>query len=157
MNLVARVIAEGLPTRFFHVAQFGYDTHAVQAGPHARLLAELDAALDAFLSELEARDQLDRVLVVTISDFGRRVAQNGRNRDAGTDHGAASVQMLFGGGIEPGLHGPPPDLDALDANGNVPHRVDFREVYASVRTRWLGLRAEDDVDRGHRPHSCVRG
>ncbi|MEM9379394.1 MAG: DUF1501 domain-containing protein [Planctomycetota bacterium] len=155
LNLVARVLSKGLPTRFFLVSQGGYDTHANQGGPHAGLLADLDAALHAFLAELEARGLLDRVLVLTTSDFGRRVAQNGEGAGAGTDHGAASIQMLFGGGIQPGLHGPPPDLEGLDENGNLRHRVDFREVYAGVIGSWLGADPEAVLGEPFRPHASL--
>jgi len=157
LNLAARVIARGLPTRFFFVSQTGYDTHALQAAPHRALLAELDAALDAFLAELEARELGDRVLVMTISDFGRRVTENGTRQEAGTDHGAASIQMLLGAGIAPGLHGPPPDLGDLDEDGNLRHRVDFREVYAGVVARWLGADPEAVLDEPFAPHPCVTG
>jgi len=156
LNLAARVISRGLATRFFFVSQAGYDTHAVQGAPHAALLAEFDGALAAFLDELAARELQDRVLVMTISDFGRRAAQNGKGKSAGTDHGAASIQMLFGGGIEPGLHGPPPDLANLDENGNLRHRVDFREVYTSIIGRWLGADPKAVLGETFAPHPCVR-
>ncbi|MEM1451220.1 MAG: DUF1501 domain-containing protein [Planctomycetota bacterium] len=156
LGLVARVLSKGLPTRFFLVSQRGYDTHAIQGAPHAQLLGDLDAALHAFLTELEARELLDRVLVVTISDFGRRVAQNGQGAGAGTDHGAASIQMLFGAGIEPGLHGPPADLERLDENGNLRHLVDFREVYAGVIGGWLGADPKAVLGDSFRPHPALR-
>jgi uncharacterized protein (DUF1501 family) len=156
LELVARVLAHGLPTRFFFVSQGGYDTHALQATPHAALLRDLDLCLNAFLGELAARGLADRVLVVTLSEFGRRVRQNGFGDRAGTDHGAASMQLLLGAGVEPGLYGPPPDLANLDADGNLVHRVDFRTVVASIVERWLG--ADSEVILGERLplHAALR-
>jgi uncharacterized protein (DUF1501 family) len=138
LALAARVLAAGLPTRFIYVTQDGYDTHVAQLGIHANLLADLDAALDAFQLDLERSGIADKVLVMTISDFGRRVAQNGVERTAGTDHGAASMMLLLGAGVRAGLHGSAPDLADLDGHGNLKHRTDFRQVYATVIEDWLG-------------------
>jgi len=156
LQLVARVLDKGLPTRFFHVAQGGYDTHAIQAEPHAALLSALDGALDAFLRELTARGLHERVLILTVSEFGRRVAQNGFGDRAGTDHGAASLQLALGAGIEPGIHGPPPDLAALDPHGNLRHTTDFRTVYAGVLQRWLGVDAGAVLGAPFAPHPALR-
>lgn len=134
---VADVIAADLSTRVFHVQLSGFDTHSKQLATQAGLLAELDVALDAFLTDLRALRRLDDTLVLTVSEFGRRLAQNGVGSEAGSDHGAASVQFVCGGKVRPGLHGPQPDLERLDADGNPPHRIDFRSVYATVLERWL--------------------
>jgi uncharacterized protein (DUF1501 family) len=138
LEAVARILAAGLPTRFFHVVQSGYDTHTGQLKDHAELLDALDVALDAFLEEMERTRKLEQVLVMTISDFGRRAKESGIGSTAGTDHGAASFQMLCGGRLRGGISGGQPDLDALDANGNLVQRTDFRQVYASVIEGWLG-------------------
>jgi uncharacterized protein (DUF1501 family) len=142
LHLAARIFAAGVPTRVVHVAQDGYDTHTSQAQGHERLLATLDAALDAFFTDLAARGLAERVLVMTISDFGRRVAENGVRETAGTDHGAASVMFLAGAGVRGGVHGVQPDLQHLDENGNLVPLVDFRSAYATVIERWLGGDAE---------------
>ncbi|HVS09390.1 MAG TPA: DUF1501 domain-containing protein [Planctomycetota bacterium] len=142
LALVADVLAAGLPLRVAHVVQPGYDTHVRQLQTHARLLAELDLAVDAFLTDLRSLGRLERTLVLCTSEFGRRAAENGIGADAGTDHGAASALLAFGGSLRPGLHGVPPDLERLDADGNLPHAVDFRQVYATVLERWLGTDAE---------------
>ncbi|MEZ6015530.1 MAG: DUF1501 domain-containing protein [Planctomycetota bacterium] len=155
LELVARVIDKRLPTRFFFVSQPGYDTHALQREPHAALLRDLDEALHAFLGELAARGLSDRVLVMTMSDFGRRVRQNGFGERAGSDHGAASMQLLFGAGITPGLHGAPPDLAHLDEHGNLRHTTDFREVYAGVIERWLGLPSAPILGATFAPHGAL--
>jgi uncharacterized protein (DUF1501 family) len=156
LQLVVRVIEKRLPSRFFFVSQAGYDTHALQREPHADLLRALDGALHAFLSELAARGLAERVLVMTMSDFGRRVRQNGFGDRAGTDHGAASMQLLLGAGSVPGLHGAPPDLAQLDEHGNLRHTVDFRSVYAGVIQRWLGADPEPVLGPGFVPHAALR-
>jgi len=142
LALVADVLAAGLPLRVAHVMQQGYDTHVRQLQTHARLLAELDLAVDAFLTDLRSLGWLEHTLVICTSEFGRRAAENGIGADAGTDHGAASALLAFGGSLRPGIHGAPPDLERLDADGNLPHAVDFRQVYATVLERWLGADAE---------------
>jgi uncharacterized protein (DUF1501 family) len=138
LRSVAAVIASGLPTRVFHVVHDGFDTHTDQARDHPRLLAELDLAVDALLEELAGLHALERTLVLTTSEFGRRVEENGSGLEAGTDHGAASVLLLYGGALRGGVIGGQPRLDALDANGNLPVAIDFRRVYASVIEGWLG-------------------
>lgn len=135
---VADVIASGLPARVFHVQQVGYDTHTKQSAMHGALLGQLDHALDAFLRDLTAQRRLDDVLVLSTSEFGRRVQENGTRGEAGTDHGAGSLLFLAGGRVRGGLLGAQPDLEGLDENGNMVHRVDFRSVYATVLSGWLG-------------------
>lgn len=151
LQLAARVITSGLPTRFVYVTQDDYDTHGFQAGTHRQLLADLDGALDAFLADLAAHGALDRVLVMTISEFGRRVAQNGAGESAGTDHGAAGVQLFLGGGVRGGLYGPPDDLERLDEVGNLVPAIDFRRSYATALGPWLGADAEAALGGRYEP------
>lgn len=133
LNLVARLIAGGMPTRVYYVSHGGYDTHSNQEGAHARLMGELGAALAAFTADLKAQRNFDRVLTMTFSEFGRRVAENASR---GTDHGAAAPMFLLGGKIKPGLHGTPPSLEKL-FNGDLIYTVDFRNIYATVLEKWL--------------------
>ncbi len=133
LSLVARMIAGGLPTRVYYVSQGGYDTHTAQGNTHDRLLGDLDQALTAFCNDLKQQGNFRRVLLMTFSEFGRRVAQNGSN---GTDHGAAAPMFLLGGGTKPGIFGQYPSLTDLNA-GDLKYNVDFRSVYASVLEKWL--------------------
>jgi len=135
LKLVARMIAAEVPTRVYYVSLTGFDTHAAQANRHAALLQELSQGLSAFHRDLKARGLLDRTLVMTFSEFGRRVAEN---KSAGTDHGTANVMFLTGGGIAPGLHGERPDLKAIDESGDLVYKTDFRSVYAAVLGGWFG-------------------
>lgn len=138
LELVARLIAGGLPTRVYYVSQGGYDTHANQAQTHQRLLGELDAALAAFARELQAQKNFDRVLLMTFSEFGRRVQENA---NGGTDHGAAAPLFLLGGAVRPGWHGKAPDLSRLE-RGDLIHTTDFRSVYATILDSWMKAPAD---------------
>ncbi len=133
--------ASGL--RIFHLSQNGYDTHAQQGGAdmeglHGRLLFQLSDALERFYQDLVTLGLENRVLVMTYSEFGRRVAQSGSGSEAGSDHGAAGAMFVLGGGVNGGIYGRVPALDALDANGNLPVHTDFRRVYATIIERFLG-------------------
>ncbi|MCC7518269.1 MAG: DUF1501 domain-containing protein [Verrucomicrobiae bacterium] len=137
LAFVARLIAGGMVTRVYYVSQGGYDTHTNQKGAHERLLRELGDALRAFAADLKAQGNFDRVLLMTFSEFGRRVKENG---SGGTDHGAGAPLFALGGGVKAGLHGEMPSLAAehLD-RGDVAFRTDFRSVYATVLEKHLGV------------------
>lgn len=143
LNLVARLIAGGLPTRVYYIGQGGYDTHSNQAGSHDRLMAELDSALTAFTSDLKAQGNFSRVVLMTFSEFGRRVAENG---SGGTDHGAAAPLFVTGGAIKAGLYGTTPSLTDLQ-DGDIVHNIDFRSVYATVLKNWLKVPVEPILHR----------
>jgi uncharacterized protein (DUF1501 family) len=151
LKLVAGVIAHGLPTRVFHVQASGFDTHVKQRRDHERLLAQVDAAVEAFLVDLEARGLHERVSVLSISEFGRRVQESGLGEDAGTDHGAASVQIAWGAKVRGGVIGEQPDLEHLDRDGNLVARIDFRRVYTTVIEQWLGGDADAMLGGVHEP------
>lgn len=133
LELVARLIAGSMPTRVYYVSQGGYDTHSNQKGTHERLLKDLDGALSAFLAEMKSMGTLDRVVVMTFSEFGRRVAENAIG---GTDHGAAAPLFVLGGNVRAGLHGSHPSLTQLE-RGDLIHTTDFRSVYATLLEDWL--------------------
>lgn len=133
LKLASQVIRAGFPTKVFYVTQGGYDTHAGQvdaaspltAGDHPRLLDEFDRAIDAFLTEMSLSGNIDRVVIMTYSEFGRRVGENGSR---GTDHGAANCSFAFGA-VKAGIYGGQPSLTDL-ISGSLKHKVDFRAVYA---------------------------
>ena len=133
LNLVSRMIAGGMPTRVYYVSHGGFDTHNQQVNSHDRLLSQLDGALKSFFTDLKQQGNDKRVVLMTFSEFGRRVAENA---SAGTDHGKASCLFLAGPGIRGGLHGSHPSLTDL-SEGDIKHTVDFRSVYGTVLTDWL--------------------
>lgn len=113
----------------------GFDTHANQAANHGALLRQLSDGLAAFATDLRRDDLLNRVLVMTFSEFGRTVAENGRR---GTGHASAAPMFLVGGKVKGGLIGPHPRLSELE-NGGLKFHTDFRRVYATALERWLGF------------------
>src|SRR5215475_3498589 len=133
LSLIARMIAGGLPTRVYYTSQGGFDTHNRQMNAHERLLGALNDALSAFANDLKQQRNFDRVLLITFSEFGRRVAENA---NGGTDHGAAAPMFVLGGAAKPGLFGEYPSLTDLDY-GDLKFNIDFRSVYGSVLDQWL--------------------
>jgi len=102
LSVIARMIAGGLPTRVYYASQGGFDTHAGQVNAHERLMGELNDALSAFATDLKQQGNFDRVLLITFSEFGRRLAENA---NGGTDHGAAAPMFIVGGAVKPGVFG----------------------------------------------------
>lgn len=133
LRLIANLISANLGARIYYTSLSGFDTHAKQRNHHPQLLAQIGQSLKAFFDDLAARKLADRVLVLTFSEFGRRVHEN---YSEGTDHGAAAPMMLVGPGVAPGVHGAAPNLTDLD-DGDVRMQLDFRAVYASVLQNWL--------------------
>jgi uncharacterized protein (DUF1501 family) len=133
LRAVSRLILSGLKTRIYYVTLDGFDTHANQPDVHASLLKQWSEALAAFLSRLKQTGQHDRVLVMTFSEFGRRVSENA---SLGTDHGAAAPMFLAGPKLPKIIHGPMPDLSDLE-DGDLRFKIDFRSVYASVLEHWM--------------------
>jgi uncharacterized protein (DUF1501 family) len=120
----------------FSVQLGGFDTHAAQFNQQANLLLQLGDALSAFEQDLAAMGRADDVLMMTFSEFGRRVAQNGSN---GTDHGTAEPMFVIGHSVQPGLYGAYPSLQDLDDNGDLKFSTDFRNVFATVLFDHLGV------------------
>jgi uncharacterized protein (DUF1501 family) len=143
LALISRLIAGGLPTRVYYASQGGYDTHAGQLNTHKRLLSDLSASLAAFCQDLKAKNIFDRVLIMTFSEFGRRVIENA---NGGTDHGTAAPMFVCGGGVKPGLYGKQPPLDRLDV-GDLFYNVDFRSVYSTILSKWMKAPAAQVLGR----------
>jgi uncharacterized protein (DUF1501 family) len=145
LKLVGRLIGGGMSTRIYYVSQGGYDTHTNQPGAHERLLRDLGDSLRSFVGDLRAQGNLDRVLVMTFSEFGRRVAENA---NSGTDHGAAAPMFLIGGKVKAGLQGSHPGLSPAELfQGDLRFTTDFRRVYAGVLENWLGTPSEPILGR----------
>jgi uncharacterized protein (DUF1501 family) len=133
LSIIARMIAGGLATRVYYASQGGFDTHAGQINTHERLMGELNDAISAFVADLKQQGNFERILLMTFSEFGRRVQENA---NGGTDHGAAAPMFVTGGAIKPGLFGKYPSLTDLD-HGDLKFNTDFRAVYGTVLDRWL--------------------
>jgi uncharacterized protein (DUF1501 family) len=147
LQTVAGAIAKGIGTRVFFVQTGGYDNHAGQGtnpanGTYNRLMVTLNDGLAAFFNDLRNTGALNSTLVLSFSEFGRRITENG---SVGTDHGAASVMLAMGGTVRGGLYGtaaslnPDPQNPTLENGGaDVHYETDFRSVYAQVIDNWLG-------------------
>jgi len=132
LEVAASLLVAGLPLAVIKVVHNGYDTHAGQRGPHDRLMGELGQALATFQACMTRHGRWNDVLMMTYSEFGRRVAENG---SGGTDHGTAAPHLVLGGRVKGGLYGAQPSLTATSA-GDLVHTVDFRQLYATVSDRW---------------------
>lgn len=116
----------------------GFDNHANQRDNHAALLREMSESLVAFVRDLQRHGLLSRVVLMTFSEFGRTVTENGRH---GTGHGAAAPLLLVGGRLRSGMIGPHPSLTDLDQDALKP-QIDYRRVYATLLQGWLGHDAQ---------------
>lgn len=136
LRLVADLISAEFGTRIFYLSTSGFDTHANQTQAHQQALKQVGDAVGSFFSRLDSTGHSGRVLLMTFSEFGRRVNENGSR---GTDHGAASNLFLVGPAVSGGVVGKHPSLepDQLDF-GDLRHHTDFRRVYATLLDKWLG-------------------
>lgn len=135
LEAAAKLIAAQVPVAVIKVTQGSFDTHAGQLATHQRLLEELAQALMAFRAAMQKEGAWNEVLVMTYSEFGRRV---GENASHGTDHGTAAPHLLIGGAVKGGLYGTFPSLTDLQ-EGDLKHTVDYRSLYTTVIERWWNL------------------
>ena len=133
LRTIAAMIGGGLPTRVYYVSLGGFDTHANQRGRHDNLMQQFASGVGAFWKDMDAQGNSPRVLMMTFSEFGRRVQMNA---SGGTDHGAAAPMFLFGPNVKEGVLGKHPSLTDLD-QGDLKFSIDFRNIYASVLQNWL--------------------
>ncbi len=150
LRAVAGAMVRNIGTKVFYVTIGGFDTHSNQAvnaanGTYANLMGTLNDALLAFHNDLRSQGLLDDTLVLSFSEFGRRISENSNGATAGTDHGAASAMLVMGGRVNGGIYGTAPNLNpvasnpTLENNGaDVRFETDFRSVYAQVIDNWLG-------------------
>jgi len=134
LKTIAELIISGMETKVYYVSIGSFDTHTGQKGRQENLFGQLSDGLAAFVKDLKQNDCFKDTLVMTFSEFGRRVKENGSN---GTDHGTANNMFLIGGSLaKPGIYNPPANLADLD-QGDLKYQIDFRSVYATVLNRWL--------------------
>ncbi len=148
LELVARCVEVGVPTRVYSVSLGGFDLHADERGAHQFLLGQLDAAIGGFLDRMARTEAGRQVVVVVYSEFGRRVRANSSD---GTDHGTAAPVLVAGYRVAGGFYGEQPSLTDLD-NGDLKASTDFRDVYGSVLASVLGAEPARYLD-GYQPHA----
>ena len=144
---VVALIDAGLPTRLYYAAyrNNAFDTHVFQNDVHQRLLTYASDAVSAFFRDLKRIGRADDVVLLAFSEFGRRVPEN---TSLGTDHGAANVMFIAGTKVKGGHYGQPPSLTKLDAGDNLIHTTDFRRVYATAISGWLGHKGTSQLLNG---------
>lgn len=148
LKIVARLIAGGLKTRIFQVNMGGFDTHAFQVdgdvhwiGKHADLLRTLSEGIKSFMDDLAFHGIEDRVMGMTYSEFGRRIASNA---SFGTDHGAAAPVFVFGSNVQAGVIGENPIIPTNVPNhANLPMQYDYRSVYSTLLKNWFCVPESD--------------
>ena len=140
LGIVAKLISGGAGTPVYLTTLGGFDTHANQLTQHANLWRQVSEAVSAFQADLQKQNLGKNVVVMTFSEFGRRLNQNGTN---GTDHGTAAPLLVIGETVRGGVLGGNPNLSDLDNSGDIKFKNDFRQVYASVLRDHLGLAVPD--------------
>jgi uncharacterized protein (DUF1501 family) len=135
---IAALINAGMPTRLYYVAyrNNAFDTHVFQGDLHQRLLTYTSDAVSAFMVDLERIGRASDVAMMVFSEFGRRVPEN---TSLGTDHGTANLMFVAGKNVKGGHYGKIPSLTQLDEGDNLVYTTDFRRVYATMISRWLGF------------------
>ncbi|MFT4093552.1 MAG: DUF1501 domain-containing protein [Niabella sp.] len=142
---IASLIYSDINTKVYYISLGSFDTHVGQEGQQARLFTQMNDAVKAFTDDLKKNGRMEDVLLFTFSEFGRRVAQNASN---GTDHGTANNMFLISGGLkQKGMLNALPDLEDLN-EGDLKYKVDFKDVYATILTKWLQADA-DKILGGH--------
>lgn len=143
---IARMIIGGAATRAYYLRQGGYDNHSAQNAAQPALLGEFSESVTEFYTYLRAKNASSNVVIMTISDFGRRPYSNS---SAGTDHGTATMHLMIGDAVTGGTYFnggaqgvmstgyPNITKTALDSSGNVYVSIDYR-YYLSASLQWLG-------------------
>ncbi len=135
LQVAANIIRSEIPVRVIKISHGSFDTHANQKSKHARLLLQFSEAISHFSHVMNTTGYWDKIVMMTYSEFGRRVAENGSK---GTDHGTAAPHFVMGGNVRGGLYGQQPSLKHLD-NGDLIYTTDYRQMYHSILKDGLGL------------------
>jgi uncharacterized protein (DUF1501 family) len=134
LKTIASLIMSDINTKVYYLSLGSFDTHVNQENQQKRLFTELNDAIAVFVKDLKDNNRFQDVMVMTFSEFGRRVAQNA---SGGTDHGTANNMFFISGGLkQKGMMNPLADLGDLN-EGDLKYKVDFKNVYATVLRKWL--------------------
>ena len=151
LQIAAQLLTARVPAPVIKITHGSFDTHAGQLNQHQRLLKELAEGLAAFRTTMIQQGLWDEIVVMTYSEFGRRVAENGSQ---GTDHGTAAPHFLLGGQVKGGLYGQMPSLTDLQ-NGDLRFSVDYRSLYTSLVQSWWGLPSDTLDGRKYPVIDCL--
>ncbi len=148
LKTIAELIISETETSVYYVSLSGFDTHALQRNQQERQLKIYADALKVFCSDLKANGKFDDTLIMTFSEFGRRVEENASK---GTDHGTANnIYLISGGFKQGGIMNDLPDLSKLD-DGDLLYSIDFRHVYATILDKWLKADSKEILGRSFSP------
>lgn len=143
LKTVAQFINSGLDTKVFYTSLGGFDTHVNQENKQSRLLSHYAESVSAFVKDLKRNEIFEDTLILTFSEFGRRVKQNAAN---GTDHGTANNVFVIGKNLKrAGFYNDLASLSDLDENGDLKYSIDFRSVYATILSQWMDVSAEEII------------
>lgn len=144
LRFAAQVLAADTGVSVVHVSMEGdFDTHDGHAWRHPELMERLDVNLTAFHDHLDQLGLGDQVLVMTTSEFGRTLRENG---SGGLDHGTASTLMLSGPATGATLgwrHGESPSLTDLDSNDDLKATVPLESYLGGVVEGWMGIPSDE--------------
>ncbi|NIF06821.1 DUF1501 domain-containing protein [Chryseobacterium sp. Tr-659] len=131
---VASLIKSDINTQVYYLSVGSFDTHVNQNERQKKLFSDINEAVKSFVADMKSNGLFNNILLMTFSEFGRRVAQNASN---GTDHGTANQMFFISGNLKKkGLLNTLPDLQNLN-EGDLIYKEDFRKVYATVLKNWL--------------------
>jgi len=134
MKTIAELITSGVDTKVYYISLGSFDTHFNQQKRQADLLQQLSETVKVFLDDLKVVGKANDVLLMTFSEFGRRVNENA---SGGTDHGTANQVFIIGNNLkQKGIYNEAPNLSDLD-NGDLKFSVDFKSIYATILKNWL--------------------
>ncbi len=162
-ELAAQMISLDLGIHVVSIDVGGWDTHENQGtgtnGTFAGLVGSVSQGLAAFHADMDARGLADRLTMVVMTEFGRRL---GENTDQGTDHGHAVPMLVLGNNVVGGLHGQWPGLapDQLFEGLDLEVTTDFRRVLSEVLIKRLGNSNLSEVFpgfEGYSPLGVVQG
>jgi uncharacterized protein (DUF1501 family) len=147
LKTTSEFINSNLDSSVYYVSMGGFDTHANQENRQKKLLKTYSESMEVFINDLKQNDTFKDTLVITFSEFGRRLQQNAAG---GTDHGAANNVFIIGENLKTkGFYNDAPNLLNLDSNGDLIHSVDFRSIYATVLDTWLQVDDEAILNKSY--------
>ncbi|HNV98071.1 MAG TPA: DUF1501 domain-containing protein [Chitinophagales bacterium] len=148
LKTIANLINAETNTSVYYVSLSGFDTHALQRNQQERQLKIYADGLKAFVTDLKNTGKFKDTLIMTFSEFGRRVEENAGK---GTDHGTANNVYLIGGGLKQGgMINEMPDLSKL-VDDDLVYQTDFRHIYATILDKWLQVDAKTILGNDFKP------
>ncbi|MCX6194028.1 MAG: DUF1501 domain-containing protein [Cytophagales bacterium] len=141
-KIIQKLISGGLNTRVYMIRLGGFDTHNQQVdsadhtkGQHMLLLKQINDGIVTFMKNLDAQNLGDRVVGVTLSEFGRTIHSNG---SGGTDHGTVAPMLVFGNAVRGGVIGTNPVIPKnYKMNDDLAVQFDYRQAYSSLLNQWM--------------------